>query len=314
MNSNSENSQDFLAKWLSGEITPEQKAEFESTEEGKQLLDVLNSVEKMALPAYDAEVELAKFRQAQEAHKSTTKIRSLTPIWRMAAAAVLIIGIGLVYFLTRPNYEVFNTTFGETRNITLPDSSIVTLNVNSTLQYKPKNFTTNRTLLLNGEAFFEVRKGSDFVVETEGGKIRVLGTSFNVKQRGSNLEVQVHTGVVNVMSDHVDRILNRGDGLKIKDGTLAKSWSNSLADKPLWVTENIVVLEDVPISEALEALRNSFGISIKTGISLTSERFTGSYPGDNVEKAIQIVLSTNQIEYAYDTVNKELTILGSAGK
>lgn len=313
MSSNSENSEDFLAKWLSGEITPEQKAEFESTEEGKQLLDVLNSVEKMAFPAYNVEAELVKLKQTQEAHKSSAKVRNLAPFWRMAVAAVLVIGIGLVYFLTSPNYEVFNTTYSETRTITLPDSSIVTLNVNSTLQYNSKEFASNRKLLLGGEAFFEVTKGLNFQVETEEGTVRVLGTSFNVKQRTKNLEVQVYTGVVNVMRDKIDRILNRGDGLKIKDGTLAKSWSTSVPDKPLWVTENIVVLEDVPMSEALEALRNSFGITIETDISLTSERFTGSYPGDNVEMAIQIVLSTNQIEYEYDSANKKLTITGTAG-
>lgn len=313
MSSNSENSEDFLAKWLSGEITPEQKAEFESTEEGKQMTDILSSVDKLAFPAYDVEAELEKLQLAKEAHSSSTKVRNITPLWKMAVAAVLVIGISLIYFLTKPNYEIFETGYGETQTITLPDNSIVSLNVNSTLKYNPKTFTDNRKLLLEGEAFFEVIKGINFQVNTDEGNVIVMGTSFNVKQRAKNLEVQVYTGVVNVVRNQIDRILERGDGLRIEDGILAKSWAIPVEDKPLWVSENIVVLEDVPMSEALEALRNSFGISIESDISLTSERFTGSYPGDNVEMAIQIVLSTNQIEYEFDSANKKLTITGTAG-
>lgn len=76
------------------------------------------------------------------------------------------------------------------------------------------------------------------------------------------------------------------------------------------MSQNITELSNVPFSEALDALRNSFGISISSNISLTSERFTGSYPNDNVETAIQIVMSTKGLEYSYNANSKELNIIG----
>lgn len=310
MSSNSEHSEDFLAKWLAGELTPEEKAEFESTAEGKDMLNILDSADKLAFPTYDVEAELEKLKQAQS--RQETKVRSISPIWRMAVAAVLVVGISLVYFLTKPNYEVYETQFGETQAIVLPDNSVVTLNVSSVLKFNPKTFTENRKLILEGEAFFEVTKGVNFEVNTDEGKVVVMGTSFNVKQRQENLEVQVHTGIVKVTEGDIEVILNKGDGVRLEDGRLDRTWAKTVDEKPLWITENIVELSDVPFSEALESLTNSFGISIESDISLTSKRFTGSYPGDNVEVAIQIVLSTEKLEYTYDSDAKQLTITGIA--
>ncbi|NVJ47370.1 MAG: FecR domain-containing protein [Cytophagia bacterium] len=310
MSSNSEDREDFLAKWLAGELTPEEKAEFESTDQGQDMLNILNSADKLAFPIYDVEAELLKLKQTQS--RQETKVRSITPIWRMAVAAVLVVGVSLVYFLTKPNYEVYETQFGETQAITLPDNSVVTLNVSSALKFNPKTFTENRKLILEGEAFFEVTKGVNFEVNTEEGKVVVMGTSFNVKQRQKNLEIQVHTGIVKVTEGDIDIVLNKGDGVRIENGRLDRTWAKAVDEKPLWITENIVELSDVPFSEALESLRNSFGISIQSDISLTSKRFTGSYPGDNVEVAIQIVLSTEKLEYTYDPDSKQLSITGVA--
>ena len=310
MSSNSENREDFLAKWISGELSSEEKSAFESTEEGKEMLNILASVDKLSFPAYDVEAELAKLKSAQG--KSESKVRSLTPLWKMAVAAVLVVGVSLVYFLTKPNYQVYETGFGEIEAIVLPDNSVVTLNVNSVLKFNPKTFAENRSLNLEGEAFFEVTKGVNFEVNTDEGKVIVMGTSFNVRQRLESLEVQVYTGVVNVMEGDVDIVLRKGDGVRIEKGFLDKTWAKAVNEKPLWMAENITELEDVPFTEALESLRNSFGISIESDISLTSERFTGSYPGDNVEVAIQIVLSTEGLEYTYDSSSKKLTITGIA--
>ena len=49
-------------------------------------------------------------------------------------------------------------------------------------QFDKKRFTDERIIQLRGEAFFEVEKGSRFVVQTGKGAVEVLGTSFNVFQ------------------------------------------------------------------------------------------------------------------------------------
>ena len=74
----------------------------------------------------------------------------------------------------------------------LPDNSIVYLNVNSKLEY-PENFNkTNRRVSLVGEAYFEIKKDSgQFVVACENTIIRGKSTSFNIKSRSTDKEVEV---------------------------------------------------------------------------------------------------------------------------
>lgn len=67
--------------------------------------------------------------------------------------------------------------------LTLSDSTRVWLNADSRLEY-PLTFSGNmREVKLKGEAYFEVVKNAEapFVVKTDLGDIKVLGTEFNIK-------------------------------------------------------------------------------------------------------------------------------------
>jgi ferric-dicitrate binding protein FerR (iron transport regulator) len=65
----------------------------------------------------------------------------------------------------------------------LADGTIVWLNSDSKLRY-PVDFNTDeRRVFLSGEAYFEVAHNANkpFIVDVEDSKIKVLGTSFNVR-------------------------------------------------------------------------------------------------------------------------------------
>ena len=80
---------------------------------------------------------------------------------------------------------VFNTLIvpkGGEYSLELPDGTVVWVNSESALRF-PEKFTSNRReVFLEGEAYFEVKKDANrpFYVHTEAGKVRVLGTAFNV--------------------------------------------------------------------------------------------------------------------------------------
>ena len=80
---------------------------------------------------------------------------------------------------------VFNTLIvpkGGEYSLELPDGTVVWVNPESALRF-PEKFTSNRReVFLEGEAYFEVKKDANrpFYVHTEAGKVRVLGTAFNV--------------------------------------------------------------------------------------------------------------------------------------
>lgn len=309
-------SEDFLARWLSGELTPDEQAEFERSEEGTAFKGIVESVDKITLPPYDVESELAKLKERRNSTATKeTKVVRFSNVFKYAAAAVIILGVSITYFLSRPSYTVYETLAGQIESITLPDQSVVTLNGNSRLRFDPNEFDQNRHLLLDGEAFFEVTKGINFEVETNQGTVKVLGTSFNVWNRNDLLDVVCYTGKVNVTKKDFTKDLVPGDGARIDNGTFNRAWSKKVSQgKPAWIVTGVTDLESVTLKEALNELSNVFGISIKSTQSLDAIPFTGSFPNDDVTSAIKIVLRADNIEYQYDSTKKELVLLGVNGQ
>lgn len=81
------------------------------------------------------------------------------------------------------NYFALVTAYGEKSKVILTDGTVVWLNAGSTLRYADNFGTTNRSVQLDGEAYFEVEKqsdGSPFLVKTSFYDVVVKGTKFNV--------------------------------------------------------------------------------------------------------------------------------------
>ncbi|MET6998040.1 FecR family protein [Chitinophaga defluvii] len=117
-------------------------------------------------------------------------IRYLSSRARWAAAMItLVIGTAAaVYFLQRPFHPALHQNQVTTKNasrtsLTLPDGTLVWLNVNSQLHYADGFAEGNRLVKLEGEAYFEVAADAahPFRVQTNMMDIQVLGTAFNVK-------------------------------------------------------------------------------------------------------------------------------------
>lgn len=119
---------------------------------------------------------------------------------KFAAAAVLLLMLAVISYNTFSPQPTTWTASNEPLNITLPDNSIVVLNRNATLALQ-KNFNKeNRTITLEGEAFFDItpNKSKPFKINANDVEVTVLGTSFNVKTTAAQTEVLVETGLVQV--------------------------------------------------------------------------------------------------------------------
>jgi ferric-dicitrate binding protein FerR (iron transport regulator) len=96
--------------------------------------------------------------------------------------------------------EARNTAAADLR-VFLPDSSSVVLTSGSRISY-PANFNQKRTVFLDGDGFFDVRKNPSkpFVVYAGQLVTKVVGTSFWIRNRTQKdtIEVDVKTGCVAV--------------------------------------------------------------------------------------------------------------------
>ena len=95
--------------------------------------------------------------------------------------------------------------------LVLEDGSRVWANSETVLRYPVRFSGGERLVRLEGEAYFEVAKDAErpFCVETEKGKIYVLGTGFNVMAYPEEMEAAVTLvhGKVGVQTDHRQQIL-----------------------------------------------------------------------------------------------------------
>ncbi|WP_065219715.1 MULTISPECIES: FecR family protein [Butyricimonas] len=96
------------------------------------------------------------------------------------------------------------TATGGFYSLVLSDGSRVWLNSESELEFPVLFGQGERVVRLAGEAFFEVSKDASrpFIVETDGMRTRVLGTSFNIKSYADEpcVRTTLFTGKVQVVS------------------------------------------------------------------------------------------------------------------
>ncbi|WP_291857280.1 FecR family protein [Marinilabilia sp.] len=141
--------------------------------------------------------------------QATDKTKISSPwmaLYKMASVIAIILLIAGLYGLPKLQQQKVSISAnpGQTLKMTLPDSSTVILNSNTTLEYHPLAFMVNRSIILKGEAFFDIRKKNNtaFRVKADNYVVKVLGTRFNVNAYTSNknFSVVLEEGKVQVKS------------------------------------------------------------------------------------------------------------------
>lgn len=97
--------------------------------------------------------------------------------------------------------QILKVARGTVYTVTLPDGTTAELQPDTRLFYPKKFCGKTRTVRLEGEAYFEVKKDREkpFVVATEEAEVQVLGTHFNVKAyRGEPYRISLLEGSVKV--------------------------------------------------------------------------------------------------------------------
>lgn len=212
-------------------------------------------------------------------------------VFRWVAAIVVLLGVGSLVWINRSigdvNYEDLIASLGDknafvekvNRNdtplkVTLEDGSVITLEKNSKLSF-PVHFDKNkRTVILSGEAFFEITKNPNkpFYVYANEIVTKVLGTSFRIQafDREKKVLVKVRTGKVSVYNQ---RSVNLSDpetnGLVLLPNQQAiysrnnKNLSKRLVESPVPLKDMLPVqFDEVAISEVFEVIERRYGVKI----------------------------------------------------
>jgi len=212
------NEETLYARYLSGELTPEEKAQIEENGDREKLETIIAMTDKFRLPPVDKKTGFDKL-VAEKRRPSNNKVRTM-PIyrWISGVAAAILVAIG-IYLFTSEDIVSLQSNYATTMEHQFEDGSMATLNAGAILTFDKKNWNSNRNVELAGEAFFEVEKGGPFEVNTTIGTVEVLGTSFNVRSYAGVLQVECFEGKVKVSANDIEKILTADQGIEIRKTT-----------------------------------------------------------------------------------------------
>ncbi|MDX6746787.1 FecR family protein [Polaribacter sp. PL03] len=305
-----EKSETLLAKWVSGEMTKEELKEFEKSEDYNLFVRITEEATLFKRPKFNKEEVFSKIVNEISENKKVISLKAdkKSKVFRlkntMSIAATLLLLVSTFYFLNF-NTEV-NTGFGERRTIVLPDNSTVILNAKSSLSYNKKNWKQDRTLELEGEAYFKVAKGSKFQVKTTEGTISVLGTQFTVFEEEGFLTVTCFEGKVKVERKDVVVILTKGKTFsQYKDAVPLKMATKKV--NPDWLKQESSFVS-APLLVVLKSIEKQYHIKMINLELKKDELYTGSFVHTNLEQALEAVLLPMNISYTV-SYNKKIVTL-----
>lgn len=257
-----------------------------------------------------------KFSAAREAEKQIPtpfKVYKNTSRLLRVAAAIAILAVGSwAFWLTTLNKTLdagqFATNAGQIEQITMKDGSVITLNANSSVEYKVTE--KSREIKLQGMAHFEVAKNPNapFVIESNNNKVTVLGTGFDVQSyTGKPLQVTVNHGKVKVEklsnSTTIESViltkgmrvrenLNQANAANKRSQIFAVD-SNVNLDAVKWESGNLI-FTNAPIEDLVNAIETRYGKKLQTSTQNSDLQFTGIFKNTDefstVIKTIEIAL------------------------
>jgi ferric-dicitrate binding protein FerR (iron transport regulator) len=281
----------YLSDWLAHKITDEQLKQLVTEEDFLAFQKIKSTLNNHQIEKPDLEQNFSAIKQKLETKK--TKPTKVISLWKYpAVAACLILCFGVYHFFIDSNSIA--TDFAATKVIVLSDNSKVSLNSKSKLCYT-NYFEYKRTLQLEGEAFFEVQKGSSFTVETPLGNVRVLGTKFNVISFKDFFEVVCYEGKVEVTKNGKATILTHGESVRFYDDTF-ENWADTKAKKPSWLSGESS-FKNVPMQYVIDQFKNQYHIAVAFPVHIGNVKFTGTFTHADLDVALQTICIPLHLKY-----------------
>ena len=295
-----------ILKWLNREISDEELTHLKETKDFNTLEKIAHYSSQIDAPKVDVEKALADFKLKT---KNTSKKGKVIPfnykkLYKYAAAVVVLLTTSYFFISNNTDNAIYKTAFAETKNFNLPDNSEVVLNANSEISYAKDSWQENRNLTLDGEAFFKVQKGEKFTVNTEVGKVTVLGTQFNVKERDNYFEVKTFEGLVSVVYKDSLIKLPRGSIFKVVNGVVDINNTFNIKEKS-WLQKESN-FKSTALRFILEEIENQFGYTIETTNVDLDILYSGGFTHTDIDIALKSVTIPLQLSYKID--GKKITI------
>lgn len=237
------------------------------------------------------------------------KVITLQPWVKLVAASIsliLIVGVFARFYTTTVSVKIASTA-----KHSLPDGSVVHINSASKISYAPYWWTFSREIKLEGEAFFEVQKGSKFQVKSPQGTTEVLGTSFNIYAHENQYQVLCVTGRVSVKTPNAEEvILTPNQFAELTEEKLVKQENDKKQASILAWREGRFIYNTTPLLKVFKDFERYYNTQLTIKIENPNEFFyTGLLQRNlSLEEALEIVCYSFEFDLKKTSENQFVII------
>jgi len=171
----------LLAKWLAGNISPTELQELQKEYDLSKLEQVLNRQKKFDITTHTDEAMWEDFEKRVANSEKTQKTKKINKNFIIGFILITIFAIGTWFYFNKNSNssQKIKTPPAKTQEIQYADGTKIHLSPSSSVEYDEQKWTDQRTINLDGQAFFVVEKGNPFVVLTQQGKVCLGNGWFN---------------------------------------------------------------------------------------------------------------------------------------
>lgn len=250
--------------------------------------------------------EARKLLQGIEHRKRIWFRRSTYAIAGIAALLCLVFGsIHYYHYMNEQNttYSLANTSYGEKKQVTLPDGTQLVLNSCSSLRYPNRFNGKERKVELDGEAYFRVARNEamPFIVTTQNFNVRVLGTHFDVKSYPKDEIVSVNVESGKVQVDLPEAMMRLTAREQVLINTLSGEYTKKKEEREVavWIKGGLR-FSSTPIRDVARELERVYNCRITFA---PGYEFTNLISGEHDNKSLESVLQS--IEYVSGVKHKK---------
>ncbi|QNK63136.1 FecR domain-containing protein [Pedobacter sp. PAMC26386] len=302
---------DLLINYLLGEVTP---AEIKEVDQWREQ-NVANQHHFEQFQLIWEKSRLLKFEGEEEAQASLQRLKLKIEqeklhrkkifrlgyqFWMKIAAVFLVLGAGAwLYTSQLSTEELLFLTKEAVQADTLSDGSVIVLNKHSLLRY-PEKFrgSQRRVWLSKGEAFFTITpdKTKPFIIHTGSTTIKVVGTSFNVKNRKGSIEVIVETGIVQVSKSGKMISLQPGEKVVVKQSASQLIKEVNPDHLYNYYRSKEFIADDTPLWRMVQVLNEAYNSNIIIGRKeLKNLPLNTTFKNESLEDVLQVISKTFKI-------------------
>lgn len=200
-------------------------------------------------------------------------------------------------------YHEIEVPRGGEFDLILADGTVVWLNADSRLRYPVEFAGKERRVILEGEAYFQVKKNPDlpFRVEIRGQVVEVLGTEFNISgyKEEENIYTTLVNGKVKIATSRGEIALLPGEQCIMDTGSGLLTKQEVKVEKVVSWKEGKFILEEQTLEQIMQQFIRWYDITVfYQNPELKHKVFKGSVPRySELQQVLNILTKTGEVSF-----------------